>query len=199
MSLQNLLGKLKNRVKYGSDSKNLILKNIKKNDVVAEIGVWKGEFSNRILENTECGKLYLIDPYLHVDEFENSRYGGENSSQQKMDKIHSEVCDRFSESIKLGKVEVIRKESSKALVGFEDDFFDLIYIDGDHRYDAVMNDLKLSLQKVKPGGFIGGDDYGIKGWWNNGVQDAVDEFRKRNKDIIRWVEIFDFQFLMKKN
>jgi methyltransferase family protein len=37
-------------------------------------------------------------------------------------------------------------------------YFDWIYVDGDHQYEAVKKGLESYLPKVKPGGFITGDD-----------------------------------------
>jgi hypothetical protein len=42
---------------------------------------------------------------------------------------------------------------------FNDEFFDLVYIDGDHSYSGVMKDILYWLPKVKQGGYIGGHDY----------------------------------------
>jgi hypothetical protein len=44
---------------------------------------------------------------------------------------------------------------------FNDEYFDIIYIDGDHSYEGVLRDLKLSYNKVKKNGIICGHDYNI--------------------------------------
>jgi cephalosporin hydroxylase len=41
---------------------------------------------------------------------------------------------------------------------FQDGYFDWVYIDGDHSYEAVLNDLKAWYPKVKPGGYLALDD-----------------------------------------
>ena len=64
----------------------------------------------------------------------------------------------------------IWRESIGASTQFDDASIDAIYIDGDHRYEAVKNDIKAWLPKVKPGGIVAGHDYG----WD-GVKKAVDE------------------------
>jgi hypothetical protein len=40
----------------------------------------------------------------------------------------------------------------------------------------VKRDLEVFAAKVKPGGLLTGDDYGVRGWWEYGVTKAVDEF-----------------------
>ncbi len=52
----------------------------------------------------------------------------------------------------------MREFSKKALGQFPDGFFDFIYIDGDHEYSAVREDCFMAFDKVRPGGYICGDD-----------------------------------------
>jgi len=51
---------------------------------------------------------------------------------------------------------------------------DWLYIDADHRYEAVCADLAAWVPHVRPGGLILGDDYGHRDF--PGVQRAWDEF-----------------------
>ncbi len=46
-----------------------------KGGVVAEIGVWQGRFSERILAITKPAALHLIDPWLYQPEFGNTGFG----------------------------------------------------------------------------------------------------------------------------
>ncbi|MBU3591454.1 class I SAM-dependent methyltransferase [Polynucleobacter sp. 78F-HAINBA] len=66
---------------------------------------------------------------------------------------------------------MIREKSWLAADQFQDESFDLVYIDGDHTYEGVVKDLAAWYPKVKKGGIICGDDIG----WP-GVKKAVDEF-----------------------
>lgn len=51
---------------------------------------------------------------------------------------------------------------------------DLVFIDAEHTYDAVRQDISLWIPKVKKGGIICGDDYYPDGNFP-GVKSAVDE------------------------
>ena len=55
---------------------------------------------------------------------------------------------------------------------FEDNSIDAIYIDGNHSYEAVIEDIKNWSPKVKQGGLIIGDDY----LTFEGVKKAVNDF-----------------------
>ena len=39
------------------------------------------------------------------------------------------------------------------------DDLDLVYIDANHQYEAVLNDMVRWLPKVRKGGILSGDDY----------------------------------------
>lgn len=55
---------------------------------------------------------------------------------------------------------------------------DIVYIDGDHSYEAVSLDLSLWYPKVISGGFICGHDYDTKSW--PGCKKAIDQFIQNN-------------------
>ncbi len=53
----------------------------------------------------------------------------------------------------------MQMKSEEACKHFDDEFFDLVYIDAQHDYEDVKQDIKLWLPKVKKGGVIAGHDY----------------------------------------
>ena len=59
----------------------------------------------------------------------------------------------------LGGFKSIKDTSENASTQFENNSIDFIMIDAGHDYDSVMGDIKRWYHKVKPGGFITGDDY----------------------------------------
>ena len=68
---------------------------------------------------------------------------------------------------------------------FDDNVFDLIYIDADHTYESVKNDLNSWYSKLKNGGIFAGHDYCeyyIESTKTKfGVVKAVDEFVHEKK------------------
>jgi len=172
-----------------------VLDFITPNSICAEIGVWKGHFSNQILEKNPK-RLYLIDPWLFQPEFPHKWYGGLKATDQiDMELIYQGVLKKFNPS---PNVHIIRDKSDQAFRLFENDFFDWIYIDGNHEYDFVLNDLKNAYLKVKVDGLITGDDYN----WENPqriptVQEAVQDFLLIHPELE--VELLPYQqYMMRK-
>ena len=58
-------------------------------------------------------------------------------------------------------VEFIREYSSTGHEKIADGELDLCFIDGNHSYKYVIEDIKNFFPKIKPGGLICGDDFFI--------------------------------------
>jgi len=140
--------------------------------VVAEIGVQRGGFSTMVLTNAAPKEYHLIDCWEHQagDKL------GCMESQEQFDAMYDNVVDLFKDR---DNVHIHRKYSSDAVTTFDDEYFDWVYIDADHTYEGISNDLKLWWPKVKTGGFLAGHDYYQMGQQVQ-VQRAVDEFIKEN-------------------
>ena len=140
-----------------------------------EIGVKEGNFSKILLDNWECKKLYLVDPWevQEKDNYDENQNHNHNKDFENTLKNLSKFTDRY---------EIIRKYSDKAHTHFENESLDFIYIDGNHSYEAVKKDLELWYPKLKKGGIIAGDDYTflpvekMRDGFIFGVTKAVNEF-----------------------
>jgi predicted O-methyltransferase YrrM len=55
--------------------------------------------------------------------------------------------------------EIIRKTSMDAVKDFVDNSLDFVYIDGNHKFEYVVNDLAEWSKKVRPGGIVSGHDW----------------------------------------
>lgn len=159
-------------------AREAVLSLLPKNAVGAEVGVHLGDFSAMLLATARPRVLHLIDPWRHLsgDVYKKAWYGGAADGKAEMDARYHGVLDRFSAESAAGVVIVDRAESADALSRLPDGGLDWIYIDGNHLYDFVREDLALAYAKVRKGGLICGDDYGDRGWWEDGVTRAVDEF-----------------------
>lgn len=152
-----------------------LLNFIPKNGIVAEIGVEGGDFAADILKHTNPKKLYLIDCWDSQTFEECTTF----YSQDIEDKFYEYVKKRFAND---PRVKVIKAYSLEATELFEDEFFDWVYIDANHRYEAVKKDLSAWWKKIKQGGYMCGDDYGVSPL-NFGVIRAVNEFLQANNLI----------------
>jgi len=180
-------------------SRHFLLDQMPKKSVCAEVGVHKGDFSQLILKIVKPIELHLIDPWKYETEEKYSRswYGGATGGSQKLlDDRYQGVTKRFHKQIQAGTVTVHRLGSIEAVRQFADRSLDWVYIDGNHLYPFVLDDLTNWAQKVKPGGFITGDDYGEVGWWEDGVTRAVDDFVKDHSQKLE-LKTRNGQFILK--
>lgn len=176
------------------NARNHLLSLLPKNSVGAEIGAWKGDFTTDILSQVNPEKLYIIDPYKHFGEYENAWYGGGIGEQEKMDLIFEGFKGRFASEIENNQIQIHRNVSKEGLSKIEDESLDFTYIDGNHTYEFVLEDLELSFAKVKKGGFITGDDYNLVGWWDDGVTKAVEHFLAKYESKVKLIYVLETQF-----
>jgi len=167
---------LKNIVRDGS-RRDFLLRELPKRSVGCELGVWRGDFSERILAVVKPRRLLLVDPWEYQPQLGYEIYGGTVAkSQEQMDAICHDVCERFSGR---DEVSIIRKKTAQLSDGdIVPGSLDWVYIDGCHEYEAVLADLRFFLTRVKRGGLICGDDYDDKNYGR--VNQAVAEFLEQN-------------------
>ena len=198
LELKKILLRIYSRIKGVKDDRYYLLKNFPKNGSGIEIGVWKGDFTRRLLRQSIPSKVFLVDPYTYYPEFERAWFGNSKFNQSGMDAVYMKVKSRFRRQIDKGKITFVRKESVEAAEQFEDGQFDWIYVDGNHMYEYVLKDLETYFPKLKVGGIIAGDDYNTEGWWKDGVTKAVKEFASKYNKEIAEMKIIESQFLIRK-
>jgi hypothetical protein len=175
-------------------SRRLLLNRVPKDSICAEIGVWKGDFSAQILETAVPRELHLIDPWMFQPDFPDRMYGGAVAGDQAdMERIYESVRDRFAA---VNNVLIHRGTSASVLPTLADAFLDWVYIDGNHRYEYVLEDLKLAHPRVRPGGFLCGDDYDWGEDLGYPVRRAVADFADELGAGIR-VKIIGSQFMIR--
>tara|TARA_B100001123_G_scaffold440433_1_gene579492 strand:+ start:780 stop:1460 length:681 start_codon:yes stop_codon:yes gene_type:complete len=174
-----------------------IISQISKNSIVGEIGVWRGEFSKIILKHCKPKKLILIDPWLYDQKIRGCApqvKGKEPINQKYFDEAYNETKKTF---INNSNVEIIKNNSLESSKNFNDEYFDFIYIDAEHSYDAVKQDLNCWYPKLKKNGYIFGDDYHWREEDNSfSVEKAYQEFFNLNK-IKHWC-VFKSQVMFQK-
>lgn len=151
--------------------------NMPRNATIVEIGVHKGDFSEKILKVARPKKLFLVDPwqYFESEDYSRSHYGGSKIDQSVMDERYRGVARRFDDEIEAGCVEIVRAFSHDAAETLGDGQVDCVYIDGDHSYEGVKRDINAYFPKLRQGGLMIGDDYVLGRWWGDGVCRAFHE------------------------
>lgn len=131
------------------------LTSLPKDLIIAEVGVFQGEFSCKIYEKCRPKKLYLIDCWeSQKGDYEKDPTNSILANQQEQ--IYNNVCESFKD---LAEIAVIRSYSDVACQCFSKNYFDVVYLDADHTFEAVVRDLRNWWPLVKPGGFLAGHDY----------------------------------------
>lgn len=134
-----------------------ILKYMPQNAIVAEVGVAYGEFTKKILSVMKPQKFYAIDYYSQDNP--HRAYMGRNDFQTS-NLTHYEWYEKqFKKEIENGQLEMKQGFSWDVLETFPDNFFDYVYLDACHEYDAVKKDVEVLERKVKPNGIIAFNDY----------------------------------------
>src|SRR5262245_15802256 len=164
-------------IRRDPDPREFLFRMLPKGAACAEIGVWKGWFSRRIVDRLAPRKLWLVDPWRFRPDLPGAWYGGALAkAQADMDAIHDDVVRNLGS---LPGVTVLRAPSVEAAKSVEDGSLDWVYVDGDHSYQGVIDDLTAWLPKVRPGGLVVGDDLKLKAQGEVPVARAMKDFVAR--------------------
>ena len=116
----------------------------------AEIGVDAGSYSLIICEGMpKLKKLYCVDAW--------TMYSGyrDKFTQEKMDLAKARAIQRVS-GYNVGFIENFSMEAVKYI---DDSSLDFVYIDANHEYPFVTQDIIHWSKKVRRGGIVAGHDY----------------------------------------
>lgn len=144
----------------------------------AEIGVYRGDFSEAILRDSQVGHLYLVDPWAWQPNY-NDTINNENQQAHYL-----ETRRKMTPFLNDGRATIVRDFSAN--VAKRDTTIpplDWVFVDAYHAYEAALEDITLWAQRLKPNGVIYAHDYfegpkyGHDGHeWRSGVVQAVAEF-----------------------
>jgi len=153
-------------------------KNCRTCDLVIEIGTWLGRSTYAIGEVVR-GKVITIDPFNPEGMLSKTQrvtyrrhYPVPREVIQKDPDFMWKMCiSNLAPLIEKGKVEVIRGKSDDVINTLQHlrGTVDMVFIDGDHVYDAVKRDIMNYKPLIRPGSILCGHDY------DRGVKKAVDE------------------------
>ena len=127
----------------------------------AEIGVKGANNAINILKNLNMECLYLVDAF--------KKYNGYKYWDKNYEPIAKKRLKKYGD-----ETDLMVDFSQDAVKQFQDGFFDFVYIDANHKYKYVKQDIELWYPKVKNDGILGGHDF--KHGQYNDVYRAVMEF-----------------------
>jgi hypothetical protein len=132
-----------------------------------EVGFWKGDFGQMMLEKNERLHWYAVDPYFE--------FGRKKRKQPEWDAIFGRVMKKMEvfgkrfHMVRMPSHEGVKKIPRKV---------NLVFIDGNHDLDVVYEDIRLYEKRIWKGGILSGHDY------THRVGPAVDEYvRKFNRKM----------------
>lgn len=152
------------------EARRALYETLPKDALIAEVGVWRGDNASLILDVAKPKRLILIDQWLKVED--DTNHDKMRRTEEAIDGTYRHVVVRFSAE---RNVAVLRMPSLEAATLFQDRIFDMVYVDANHHYEAVLPDLLTWIDKVKLGGILAGHDYTGR----PGVRQAVDEVAER--------------------
>lgn len=126
----------------------LVKELVKPGYVGAEIGVYRGGFSRQIYDLCSPAKLFCVDSWEQYKAYELDSLCATNQ-----DDNYEATKHEMRDAIALGKCEVIRGYSSLVAKGWPTSL-DFIFLDSNHAYEFVIEDLIAWAPHVKPEGVI---------------------------------------------
>lgn len=144
-----------------------------------EVGVRSGKNACQMFNKIPELTLHCVDlwrPFIDVQSRRSHRVNYHLAKKNLKEYIEDE------------RAKIIRKSSIDAVKKFEDGSLDFVYIDANHRFDFVMQDIIKWSKKVRVGGIVSGHDYYKSDKY--GVKLAVDAYVKAHK-INPWFVLDD--------
>jgi hypothetical protein len=143
--------------------------------VMAEVGVHRGRTTRHILRDKVSKQIveyFAIDPWITYIDSDTNKLAFSGMTQEGWDKLYLNVCKYYPW---FPALKIMKLKSVEAASLFPNEYFDMVYIDGDHSYSEVKKDIKAWLPKIKKGGIISGHDYARNRENHNEVAKVVDE------------------------
>lgn len=122
-----------------------------------EVGTFKGEFAQEIMKVWD-GTLFLIDVWRDLG----VEYNDSSNHKNFQGGVYGD-CMRNIQGFE-DRAIMIRATSEISSNFFEDNSLDFVYIDANHAYEFVKQDIELWFPKVKKGGLVMGHDYLKMDW-----------------------------------
>lgn len=115
----------------------------------AEIGTEHGFYAGKLCQANPQLKLYCVDPYVVIPYYEGYK-------DQEQVNVHYEAAKK---RLAPYDCDILKMTSMEAVKRFYPNELDFVFIDGDHYFEYVVNDIIYWTKIVRPGGIVFGHDY----------------------------------------
>lgn len=128
-----------------------MVQNCRDNGTIVELGAWKGRSSAFLVveakNKSKDIQVHIVDTW--------------QGSQEHTDSMKDGLYEKFISNMAPlnGLYTAHRMTSNEASRLFEDGSLDGVFIDADHSYEAVRQDIQNWLPKIRSGGILAGHDY----------------------------------------
>lgn len=128
---------------------------------VVEVGVEVGKLSRTLLHRHQKLRLTMVDSWLPMNR---QPIGYVTTRDPSAQKTWCEQLERKAQAEEVqreyaDRCRIVHDDSIHAAMGFDVRSFDMVFLDGDHSFDGVLNDLSAWRCTIRPGGWFAGHDY----------------------------------------
>ncbi len=121
----------------------------------AEIGTDQGEYAEFLMKTIPDLNLLCIDPW-RTQAYEYNEQPESREPQSFFDSRYQETVGKLKS---FENCHIIRESSMEAVSIVGNNNLDFVYIDGNHDFLNVTQDIHYWLKKVRSGGILAGHDY----------------------------------------
>lgn len=146
----------------------------------AEVGVMYGHYMGAVIPKWKGAHYYAVDCWCRqpTDDYK------EQQDTVDYESAYKGVMDFAARDL---RVSVVKKMSLDAAGSFPDGSFDWVFIDANHSYRAVLEDMDAWWPKMKSGGLFSGHDYHYDVNWPN--------FIEVRPAVVRWMREHHIPFV----
>tara|TARA_Y100001938_G_C8095442_1_gene437826 strand:- start:1732 stop:2346 length:615 start_codon:yes stop_codon:yes gene_type:complete len=157
-----------------------------------ELGCLLGKSTNflasRLKEYNKKLEFHVVDTFM-----------GTPGEHDHLTDFYDKFYENCKELIDEGYITKVHKgRTDEVYKLFEDNYFDAIMIDADHKYEAVINDVECWMPKMKKTGVVFGDDWLLESV-HKGAKEGLNRFYNRkpvNLSVVQgfvqtWIHTLD--------
>lgn len=171
-----------------------VVSRVPENGWVAEIGTMTGNMAIEAKRMRPDIVWFMVDSWLPISEQpERYKETRDDNALKSVQTTLNHKATAYQRAAQLG-ISVINLSSVAAAFLFQDELLSAVFIDADHSYGGVKEDIEAWKPKVAVGGWLGGHDYKnidprFKGV-DRAVEEAFPEGVEKDKNYTWWKQIY---------